>query len=181
MLAWLHPDREQAGLQYEEIRRNIIKLFRWRGCADAETLADETINRVTQKLQELKGYYVGSPALYFYGVAKKVLLEQLKKEHQVPQAPMNDRVAAYNDPSDELFYLYEALDKCMGALPEDDRKLILEYYAYVKVEKIKHRKDMAKQLNLTPDALRKRVQRIREHLRRDIEEVLGKNVRRFRR
>jgi DNA-directed RNA polymerase specialized sigma24 family protein len=69
----------------------------------------------------------------------------------------------------------------MGALPEDDRKLILDYYAYVKVEKVKHRKDMAKKLNLTPATLRKRVQRIREHLRRGIEEVLGKNVRRVKR
>ena len=52
MLAELHPDIERAGEQYEKIRRKLLKLFEWRGCAHAEECADETFNRVAQKICE---------------------------------------------------------------------------------------------------------------------------------
>src|SRR5947209_6617862 len=34
LLAWLNPDREQAGQRYEEIRRRLIKIFARRGCSE---------------------------------------------------------------------------------------------------------------------------------------------------
>ena len=51
LLAWLDPEREQAGLKYEQIRGSLIKIFTGRGCTDPEELADETINRVTAKIK----------------------------------------------------------------------------------------------------------------------------------
>ncbi|HEY7785163.1 MAG TPA: hypothetical protein VIB00_10575, partial [Pyrinomonadaceae bacterium] len=47
LLHWLDPQRDRAGLRYEEIRRSLIKIFACRGCAEPEDLADETINRVS--------------------------------------------------------------------------------------------------------------------------------------
>jgi RNA polymerase sigma factor (sigma-70 family) len=165
-------------MKYEDIRRNLIEMFIWRIYEDPESLADETINRVARKVRELKSSYSGDPARYFYGVAKMVALEQLKKAPRLPHViPLNDTVAAYDDSSDELNRSYEALDKCLDALSEDDRRLILEYYAYTKVEKVNHRKELAKELKLTQATLRKRVQRIRKHLRRCMEEELGETVR----
>ncbi|HEU0172831.1 MAG TPA: hypothetical protein VFV58_01090 [Blastocatellia bacterium] len=52
MLAELHPDSERADEQSEKIRQKLVKLFEWRGCAHAEDLADETFNRVAQKIYE---------------------------------------------------------------------------------------------------------------------------------
>src|ERR1044072_6747769 len=78
-LTWLNPNREQAATKYEEVRRKLIKIFACRGCAEAEDLADETINRVIRKMQELIDSYVGDPALYFYGVARNVHLEYVRK------------------------------------------------------------------------------------------------------
>jgi len=72
-LAWLDPDRERAGERYEEIRRELIKDFVRRECSDAETLADEVIDRVIGKLPEISGTYAGDPALYVYAVAKNFL------------------------------------------------------------------------------------------------------------
>jgi hypothetical protein len=38
LLDWLDPDREQAGIKYEQIRLRLIKIFTGRGCSDAEDL-----------------------------------------------------------------------------------------------------------------------------------------------
>src|SRR5204863_6195928 len=50
LLAQLDPDRERAGELYETIRRKLIRLFEWRGCACPEDLADETFNRGARQL-----------------------------------------------------------------------------------------------------------------------------------
>jgi hypothetical protein len=80
LLAWLDPDREQSARKYESIRRTLIKIFTWRNVSDAEDLADETINRVAQRVNEVKPYYSGDPALYFYGVAKNLLKNKREVE-----------------------------------------------------------------------------------------------------
>src|SRR5512139_2426939 len=69
-LAWLHPDREQAGRRYEGIRLRLIKIFTCRGCSCPEDLADETINRVIVKLPRILQSYRGDPGCYFGGVAR---------------------------------------------------------------------------------------------------------------
>ena len=85
LLAWLDSDRERAGIKYEQIRSSLIKIFTGRGCLDAEELADETINRVTRKIKDIKSEFRGDPALYFFGVAKMLLLEY--KRRKPPQNP----------------------------------------------------------------------------------------------
>jgi hypothetical protein len=53
----------------------LIKIFVCRGCANAEELADETINRVVSKVQEIITNWQGDPALYFYKVAQNIYRE----------------------------------------------------------------------------------------------------------
>src|SRR5690349_311246 len=80
LLTWLHPDREEAGRKYEEIRHSLVLIFEWRGFYDAEDLADETITRVLSKVPELAKEYEGDPALYFYAVAKRLAFEVLRQQ-----------------------------------------------------------------------------------------------------
>ena len=49
LLGWLDPDRERAGIKYEQIRSGLISFFTGRGHCEAEDLADETINRVISR------------------------------------------------------------------------------------------------------------------------------------
>ena len=49
-LAWLAPDAETAGVEYERLRFRLINFFANRNCRFAEDLADETINRVLLKI-----------------------------------------------------------------------------------------------------------------------------------
>lgn len=170
LLAWLDADREQAGKKYEEIRLRLIKIFTCRGRADAEELADETINRVTLKVSGLAKDYVGNPAPYFYGVAHKVYLEALRKRPPVPPPPPVEPRSAESERE------YECLEECMERLPAESREMILEYYREDKRAKIDHRKQMALRLGIAQNALRIRAHRIRAGLERCVHGCLGEEV-----
>lgn len=170
MLAWLDADREGAGKKYEDVRRSLIKILTWRGCSDAEDLADEVINRVVQKIDELAAVYTGDPALYFYGVAKKLLLEHRRQEllrMPLPEIVVHDssflRDGAQEE-EDDFEREYECLTRCMQELKPADRELILAYYCGEKQAKINNRKGLARQEGLAANTLRVRVYRIRAAL-----------------
>jgi RNA polymerase sigma factor (sigma-70 family) len=156
-LTWLDPNRERAAKKYEEIRRKLIKIFTCRGCAEAEDLTDETINRVIRKAQDMIDSYVGDPALYFYGVARNVHLEHVRKSPATLPLPPADLPEQKELES-------ECLEKCMGQLSDEQRHWVLEYYKDEKRAKIDHRKEMAERLGIAPNALRIRMHRIRASL-----------------
>jgi RNA polymerase sigma factor (sigma-70 family) len=160
LLDWLDSDRDTAGRKYEAIRQRLIKIFTCRGCSEAEDLADETINRVTVKLQEISETYSGDPALYFYGVAQKIHLEYLRQMRPRPTPPP----PVVEPEVDEQEY--ECLDQCLNRLPGDNRRLVLEYYQDIKRAKIDHRRRLAEQLGIAVNALRIRAHRIRSQLQR---------------
>jgi len=174
MLKWLGDDRDAAGKKYEEIRENLIRLFTWRGCYNAEELSDEVINRVTVKIEDLLAHYEGDPARYFYGVAKKLLLENQRKQRL--QTPLPE-VAAYDPGTPEehsaLELIYECMAACMKELKPAESSLIVSYYAGEKQEKIRGRKGLAWQSGVAPNTLRVRVYRIRETLEKCIKRCVN--------
>ena len=157
LLQWLSSDREEAGKCYEEIRHKLIRIFACRGCGESDILADETINRVARKVGELVTTYKGDPKLYFYGVAKKIHLEQLKKARP--------RVTEWNETKDEdCEPEFECLDRCMDKLSMNNRDLVLKYYDHEQDAKIEQRRRLAETLNIGLNALRIRAHRIRTML-----------------
>jgi DNA-directed RNA polymerase specialized sigma24 family protein len=175
LLGWLDPDREQAGMKYEAIRTRLIKIFNCRGCSEAELLADETINRVVSKLEEISASYVGDPALYFYAVAQKVHLEYIRKVH-TRQSPISVESAELNTPPVILVEGFEpeyrCLDLCLERLPPEHRDLVERYYQQEKQAKINHRKLLATELGIALNALRIRAHRIRLGLRQCVRDCL---------
>lgn len=157
LLGWLDDDRDRAGKKYEVIRHRLIKMLTCRGCAEAEDLADVTINRVTAKVREVAPNYEGEPILFFYGVAKKVHHEWLRQQNRSPQ-PLPP-----NETEDER--TYECLDRCMETVPEKSRQLVLRYYENEKKAKIDDRKALADEMGIAVNALRIRAHRIRLLLR----------------
>src|SRR5205807_6485101 len=83
LLSWLAPDRDRAGERHESIRRKLILIFASRGWAFPEEMADDSISRVIRKLPEIEGKYQGSPEVYFYGVAKIIALEWMRKDRPI--------------------------------------------------------------------------------------------------
>ncbi|HEX8186260.1 MAG TPA: hypothetical protein VF747_15960 [Blastocatellia bacterium] len=158
LLNWLDRDRELAGARYEEIRFRLIKNFASRGCLASEELADETINRVTRKVKDLAGTYTGDPALYFYGVAKIVYLEYLRRKPALP--PEMPSQAA-----EDAELRRDCLKQCMERLTPVNRELIVAYYEEGNQMNADRRRELAERMGLEPNALWVRVHRIRDRLR----------------
>jgi RNA polymerase sigma factor (sigma-70 family) len=159
LLNWLDADRNQAGEKYELIRRNLIKMFVCRSCQVAEELADETMNRVAVRVRQIRDGYEGNPASYFYGVAKKVYLEHVRKPpipgHLPTPSPQEQEKTEQEQ---------ECLERCMEGLHADSRDLVLKYYYGDKRTRIEHRKKLAEQLGVAGAALRLRAHRVRAAL-----------------
>jgi RNA polymerase sigma factor (sigma-70 family) len=170
LLVWLDPDPERAGEKYEAIRRRLISIFLNRQCFEAEDLADETINRVAHKVIELKDNYLGDPARYFYGVAKKVFLEHRRRREQPVRPPPT--IASEEDLETSL----ACLDECLAKLSPPNRELILRYYQQQKQAKIASHKEMGEQMQLKAGALRARTHRIRVKLEKCVLECLERKV-----
>jgi len=158
LLRWLNEDRDKAGQRYEEIRFQLIKIFISRGCLISEELADETINRVARRIQDIAQTYKGDPAPYFYGVAKLIYLEYVRRK-PTPQPLASSTV------SEEDERRYECLEQCIERLTAKNRELIMAYYKEDKQGKIDYRREMAERMGMEPNALWVRAHRIRERLR----------------
>jgi DNA-directed RNA polymerase specialized sigma24 family protein len=170
LLHWLDNDRDRAGQRYEQIRSGLIKVFLCRGSVDPEELADETINRVAKKVQDIAESYVGDPAPYFYGVAKMVYLEYSRRKLVASPLPPPDA-------AEEADLRFDCLEQCMQNLSAKNRELILAYYEHESGAKIDHRKALADRMGITVNALWIRVHRIKKDLQNCVNQCLGCNRR----
>lgn len=165
LLRWLDSDRERAGERYEDIRSKLIQFFTFRGADSADDLADETINRVASKVEYLAEEYIGDPALYFYGVAKKVQLEYLRRQRSIILTK------AYL-PEKEDDGIYDCLERCLKQLPPNQRELLIAYYKEGEKGKVAKRKELTRKLGVQYNALRVRVYRLRNHLEKCVRTCL---------
>jgi RNA polymerase sigma factor (sigma-70 family) len=172
MLAELHPDSERAGEQYEKIRRKLVKMFEWRGCAHAEECADETFNRVAQKICEGTSIWTDDPYSYFHGVALNVLREYLRSAEQTAKtlqeaAQIQDTAVNLEDlllretERREKERLLECLNQCLQKLPPESLHLITSYHQGEGTPDKTRRKELAQSLGIPLNALRIRAYRIR--------------------
>ena len=171
LLVWMADSGENSGGAYEDIRIRLIRIFEARGCLAADELADETIDRVTKKIDFLRGTYKGDPRLYFYGVAKNVFREYLRKP-KTGALPFT-LAQSSNRNSEKLERRDVCLAKCLDRLPKAERDFILEYYEGEKSKKIQNRRMMMEKLDLTPQALRVKAFRIRTKLQKCLFRSLG--------
>jgi RNA polymerase sigma factor (sigma-70 family) len=172
LLNWLDSAPERAARKYEEIRQSLIKIFIWRGYPDAEGLADETIERVTRRVAEIAPMYSGDPAQYFYGVAKRVMMEPHRRrdislDHAVP-----DEVASQEAGQEDQELHHQCLEMCLQALSPGDRKLIINYYEASGRDKVESRKRLALERGMKINELRVYVYRIRLKLRKCFEQCI---------
>lgn len=163
LLDWLDTDREQAGRKYESIRSRLINIFYARGCHTAEELADETIDRVARKVKTLHESYRGKPAVYFYAVAKKILLEYSRQ----PKPAELPAVVVYEKSSDENVEIYhDCLENCLQTFLPVQREFIRKYYREEKRAKLELRKKMEQELGISSEVLRIRAFRMRKILQK---------------
>lgn len=165
LLRWLHPDRDTAGEIYARIEIKVIRIFSSRGCCNAEDLADKTCNVVITKIDWLIENYKGDPALYFYGVAKKIYLESIKRKPPPPIPPPPD------PEPDELVRVRSYLDDCLNQMSSADRDTVIRYHEGEKGEKIRNRQKLAEELKISRNALRIKICHLHARLRECIERL----------
>jgi DNA-directed RNA polymerase specialized sigma24 family protein len=177
LLLWLGGDQATGARKYEEIRRKLILLFRYRGCHIPEELADETIDRTARAILNPDFQYHGDPTPYFRGVARNVYHEWLRKERRLPTEPISEvkfELPAPVTSSGNADLLQTCLERCLNALPPPKKMLLIRYYRSDKRAKIDGRQLLAEELGLALNALRIQVFRLRNAMRRCVEKCAAK-------
>jgi RNA polymerase sigma factor (sigma-70 family) len=175
LLLWLDPNREQAGVKYEEVRHALIKIFAYRRFPDPEYLADLTISRVASKAESLRDHYEGNPATYFYAVAHQVHKMELRR-------PRDNELSSTQIPADASFLdagepeAQRCLEKCLEALPPQYRDLILAYYSEPKTAKIEARKRLAADLGVSLTNMRIQIHRMKQTLAGCVRKCLREGI-----
>jgi DNA-directed RNA polymerase specialized sigma24 family protein len=161
VLRFLDEDRERAGVRYELQRRRLVRYFECKGCAYADEMADETIDRVGQRLASGDQVRQADVGAYFHGFAHNVLRESWRPRRPGPPPPP----AAPPDEQDlRQEQRLRGLERCMAALSPEDRDLIHWYYQSDERVHVGARKELAKRLRIGMNALRVRTHRIRARL-----------------
>jgi RNA polymerase sigma factor (sigma-70 family) len=173
LLNRLHADTDRAAEEYERLRRSLVKFFDWRGAWPADECADEALDRLALKLEQET--VVEDVQRYAYGIARMVLLEWQRR-------PMTSSIdsdaalaAAVAEPPDESEQRSSCLDQCLSELPVESRSVILDYYDGERSVKISPRRRIAAALGLSDNALRSRVQRLRERLEACVHECISES------
>jgi DNA-directed RNA polymerase specialized sigma24 family protein len=174
-LQWLDEGVDSGGERYVEMRRRLALYFDRKNCLAPDDLADETLSRVAEKLQEKGAITDVSPAHYCYIVAKFVFLESTRRpEHgqasyeeltgsgnRLPVLSANPREDATLEAREKLL---EYLERCLNELTPSERELILEYHRGEGRTKIENRRKLAERLGLSQNALSIRACRIRNRV-----------------
>lgn len=164
LLALLDPDRERAGVRYEDLRSKLISFFRCRRCMPPEEWADETLDRLSRRSLEEQ---INRIEAYAWGVARRVAVEAHRTVQHAPEmggqrSALPELIQPDSDKEQDL--RMKCLEECLGLLSSKARELILEYYRYEKSEKIKTRTRIAVEAGGGAGTLRVRAYRIRKQL-----------------
>lgn len=154
LLLRLEPALADPPARYKRLRLKLIKYFQWKRCNDAEMLADETISRIIMKISEgqiLQGDKLYS---YVYAIAANLYKEYVREEQK--KSTLLANIPQFRDPVefDDCRHL------CLRKLSSDKLKLIQEYYLNEKSPQ-----QLAEELNVTLNALRLQIHRIKKELR----------------
>jgi RNA polymerase sigma factor (sigma-70 family) len=164
---------------FESMRDKMVIFFEVRHCIDPEELADETLERVLQKL--CQGTEVSDLIRYSYGVAKNIFHEHLRRERAKQKYVEAEKHRSGPDPSDDTDdaalreQRLQYLEDCLARLSEQGRSLLSEYYKFTGQLKLDHRKKMAEELNISREALTLRVFHLKRKLKKCINDCLENN------
>jgi DNA-directed RNA polymerase specialized sigma24 family protein len=169
LLQRLDPDPDRAATAYKKLREALERFFDWRGAWPPDECADETLDRLALKLGS--GQQIDDLRGYARGIARLVLLEWRRHPHTVSISERTTRADWPAQPVEETTHegLMVCFDRCLAALTAESRNLVLAYYVAERRQKINNRRHLARRLGLSENALRCRVQRVRDRLERCVQ------------
>lgn len=176
LLATFSSDHDEAGRIYVQVRLKLLRLFERHGVADADRCVDVTLDRVMRRLDE--GEAIANIMGFIYTVAAYIRKEDWTEQKKVrdaedeikSQTELKQRKGVEENP------LQFCLERCLGDLPVETRKLIEDYYSEDGSAKIRLRRQMAKALGIEMNALRLRAHRIRLSLETCVKECVAQQA-----
>ncbi len=175
LLRRLDSDPDRAGREYQRLHYGLFKFFDWRGVWPADEAADEVMDRLARKLQD--GERVEDVYRYAHGIARLVLLERRRAPAFVPlEAVPELPTTGSSDERARREQFEDCFERCLAETPSDARSILMRYYEGDRSEKISNRRRLALALGLTDNALRSRVQRLRNSLERCIQACVSKVI-----
>lgn len=180
LLARLGRNRNDAGMRYEEIRIKLVRFFNYYSWLDSEQLADETFDRVIEKLA-LDIVKIQNITAFLWGIAKNIRLEALRKSGRTIYLSdlanaetfcANNRAAhGYRIEPIENNQSLRLLHGSLQYLSARDRGLLLKYYS-PRGDRTIARRQLAQEYGITVKTLRIRVTRLKFKLKQHIREYL---------
>jgi RNA polymerase sigma factor (sigma-70 family) len=175
LMEWLGKDRETAALKYESIRHDFIRYFSRSVGADAEELADETINRVIEKLPQIIGSYSGDPKYLFFRYARLTRLEHIRRLAR-RELPREDDYRTIGDLPDPRTFAKAKADaeaeerdesclvECLRKFRPEEQRMFLLYYQEGNRLQLDWRRSLAAEAGISLNALRLQIHRQKERL-----------------
>jgi DNA-directed RNA polymerase specialized sigma24 family protein len=172
-LAFLDPNREQAGQKYEKLRQKMMTVFRARGIYNPEDAVDEAIDRVIRRLGDTE---VQNLMAFALGVARVVASEFHKRPttvalDHVPELSISANPLG-NENEQQTYRHQICLEKCLQKIKPEDRELVEEWYLYTGGQKIERKRQMAARRGVNLDTLRVQAFRTRRELQMLLQDSL---------
>jgi DNA-directed RNA polymerase specialized sigma24 family protein len=155
-LVYLEPGHPTSERQYRQLRSKLMRFFSWRWCEEPDSLADETITRIVKNISAGEEIRAANLYSYVYGVAMNVFREYLrdKKKRQEMVSNYSELLSAdFQDGRDCRM-------QCLQSLPPYKINLLKKYYLSKD-----DRDELADSMNLSLNALRLQIHRIKNDLR----------------
>jgi DNA-directed RNA polymerase specialized sigma24 family protein len=162
LMAELDPDRAQAGHKYEALRAKLVTFFGAHGASAPEDNADEVLNRLSRRMEE--GIEVKNLYAYAASVARHYWKELQRAQARQSSAAVQGAELMMAEPPENAEIRATCFEKCWRSLSEKSRRWMTWYCKGDWRTRIAQRRRMAKELELSPTALRIRVHRIRAWL-----------------
>ncbi|MBS0583340.1 MAG: hypothetical protein JSS42_09600 [Proteobacteria bacterium] len=173
----LRADAADGGFDYEQLRRRLVLFFRQHEPVDAESLADDALDRLARRLDE--GTAIDNAALYVFGIAKLMRFEAHERRTR-REAARQEAIAAVETEADESDatdpLLLAALRACLRGFGARSTELMFAYYRDDDARRIATRRDLAASLGVSINALRNRALRLREALEACVRRRVGRDV-----
>ncbi len=149
---------------YERLRSKLILFFTRRLLRSPEDIADEVLDRLAARLGE--GIAIASIDAFALGIARHVAMEQVRAQSQVQAADDTfwNNVPAASDTQDSEAEIAR-MERCLEQMPFSEANLLRSYYLTAGKKMISTREQLAKQLGISPVALRQRVFQARQQLK----------------
>ena len=174
-LQYLDPHRETAGRIYSSLHAKLVLWLERRQCGNAPELASLTLETVADKMLADAPWQPRDLMAYCVGVANNHLLHHYRelalRQASFAEVPLHFEAQQAHEAQQNLMEKdaqekrEKCLRRCWQRLPDDEQRLLQEYYHEDWKTQVRQRRQLAARLRLSENALSTSAHRLRAALK----------------